>query len=130
METPQQTPEEKAEVKRKRLLVKNKLYPFLEMSSENVEDAKNFTQSVTIAIRQAFNNKMRKSTLGSLKLQDMLDKESKDYKRYKFVLDLFKDETIHDSIELIDGMTNAISAFITREMLKRKLNTLETDFLE
>lgn len=100
------------------------------MSSDNVEDAKNFTQSITIAIRQAFNNKMSKSTLGSLKLDGMLDKKGKDYKKYKFVLDLFKDETIHDSIELIDGMTNAISAFITREMLKRKLNTLETDFLE
>ena len=117
-------------MKRKRLLVKNKLYPFLEMSSENVEDAKTFTQSVTIAIRQAFNNKMRKSTLGSLKLEGMLDKKSPDYKRYKFVLDLFKDETIFDSLELIDGMTNAIQAFIQKEMLKRKLNTLETDFLE
>jgi hypothetical protein len=100
------------------------------MSSENVEDAKNFTQAVTIAIRQAFNNKMRKSTVGSLKLQDMLDKNGPDYKRYKFVLDLFKDESIFDSLELIDGMTNAINAFVQKEMLKRKLDTLETDFLE
>lgn len=100
------------------------------MSSENVEDAKNFTQSVTIAIRQAFNNKMRTGTLKSLGLTKMLDPKSPDYKRYKFVLDLFQDENIHDSIELIDGMTNAIQAFITKEMLKRKLNTLETDFLE
>ena len=73
---------------------------------------------------------MRKSTLGSLKLEGMLDKKSPDYKRYKFVLDLFKDESIFDSIELIDGMTNAINAFVQREMLKRKLSTLETDFLE
>lgn len=127
--TKEQT-EQLKEVKRQRKIAKDKLFPFLEVSSKNVEDAKNFLQIFSVTIRQAFNNKMLVSTIGSLKIEKLMDTKSPDYKRYKYVLDLFKDETITTALGLTEGMGQALDAFIRKEMSERKLDSLKTDFLE
>ncbi len=62
-------------------------------------------------------------------MTDMLDKQNPEYKKYKFMMDLFKDETVFDAIDLIDGMSNAIGAFVRKDNLKRKLKDLTPDFL-
>ncbi len=59
----------------------------------------------------------------------MLDKKNPEYKKYKFMMDLFKDETVFDAVDLIDGMSNAIGAFVRKDNLKRKLKDLTPDFL-
>lgn len=118
------------EVKRQRKIAKDKLFPFLLTSSNNVEDAKNFLQIFSVAVRQAFNNKQLISTIGSLKIDQLMDKKSPDYKRYKFVLDLMKDETISVALGLTEGMGGAIDAFIRQEMMKRKLDSIKTEFLD
>lgn len=124
------TQKELAERTRKRKKAKDELYPFLELSSKSIQDAQNFCQAVVIAIRQAYQQKMKKSTLASLKLEKMLDLKSEDAKRYKFILEMFQDETIFDSIELIEGMQGAIDSFLREENTKRPLKDLKTEFLD
>ncbi len=118
------------EVKRQRKIAKDTLFPFLVMSSKNVEDAKNFLQIFSVTVRQAFNNKQLISTIGSLNITKLMDKKNPDYKRYKFILDLMKDETISIALGLTEGMSQAIDAFVRKEMMERKLDTIKTDFLE
>jgi hypothetical protein len=44
---------------------------------------------------------------------------------------MFEDETVFDSIDLIEGMNSAIQAFVKKDNLKRMLKDIksEVDFL-
>ena len=117
------------EIKRQRKIAKDQLFPFLEMSTKSVEEAKNMLQIFAVTIRQAFNNKQQISTVGSLKIDRLMDSKNPDFKKYKFLLDLFKDETITISLGLVEGLQQAIDAFIRKEMAERELKSLKTDFL-
>lgn len=59
----------------------------------------------------------------------MLDKKNPEYKKYKFILDMFEDETVFDTLDLIDGMNGAIDSFVRKDNMKRTLKDLEPDFL-
>lgn len=75
---------------------------------------------------------MRKSTLKSLDLVKQLNKETDDYKRYKFALEMFEDETVFDAQDLINGMNSAIGAFVKKRNMKTPLKELkdEVDLLD
>lgn len=122
--------DKRMDVKRRRKMIKTELWPFLEMSCKSIEDVKVFCQSVSIAVNQAFENKKRKSALNSLDLVKMLDHDNEDYKKFKFILDLLKDESIFDSLDILDGMTQVVEGFIREEMSTRPPSSLKTDFID
>lgn len=117
------------EVNRKREMAKNKLYPLLLETSKSIEDAKLFCQATVVAIKQAFNKKLSTMRVSELELIPMLDQTGDSYEKYKRILEMFSDETLQDSVNLIEGMQYAIEGFQKEEMTKRGLDTLKTDFL-
>ena len=117
------------ELIRKRDIAKNQLYPMLIKTSKNIEDAKIFCQSTAIAIRQAFNNRMKNTLVADLKLEEMLDKKGNEYERYKEILDIFNMENMPDALEVLEGMSQAIESFQREESLGRKLDSLKPTFL-
>lgn len=119
-----------AEVKRKRVLAKNGLYPILLANTKSIDDAKIFCQALTIVIRQAETKLNKERTLDNLEIIKMIDPKSPDSARYKRVFELIKDEKVADAIALIDGMAQAIESFQREESTQRPLSTLQTDFLD
>lgn len=118
------------EAKRLRSFVKDKLYPALLDASESIDDAKYLLGSFSNMMMEKFLAKMKEIKFNELKLEEKLDPKAKKYEQFKVMLDLFKDESIFTSRELIEGMKNEIEMMITNEMKERELHTLKTNFLE
>lgn len=72
---------------------------------------------------------MREKKLKDIGLIELLDDKNEDFKKYKFALELFENESVFDSLDLIEGMSNAIQSFKREEDSKRPLKELKTDFL-
>lgn len=117
------------ETNRKREKAKNQLYPLLLESSKSIEDAKLFCQAVSVAVKQAFNRQMSQQKVSDLGLIAMLDPNTDQYEKYKKVMEMFADETLQDTISLVEGMVGAIEGFQREESSKRPLSDLHTEFL-
>lgn len=118
------------EVKRTRAFVKDKLYPALLKNAETIDDTKFFLGSMSNLIMSEFLAWMRDKKFSELHLEDKLDPASPLYENYKEIIDLFKDESIFNTKELLDGMKGEIQMLVDNEMKGRKLETLKPDFLE
>ena len=116
---------------RKRDIVKNKLYPLLLENTKNIEDAKMFIEAFAWIIRTQFDNRMHQMKLSELGLINELNKEAdpKERERHEKILALFDQETIHDTLEMINKMPDAIDSFVRKDNSKRSLKELEADFL-
>lgn len=119
---------QREETLRLRSIVKEQIYPLLLEKSKSIDDAKIFSSTVSISIKQAFNNTMRKMLVEELKLKGMLS-ESEEKERYEKMFDILNTETIFNALKMIDEMPNAIDGFIREEMCKRPLSELKADFL-
>lgn len=119
---------QREETLRLRKIVKEKIYPLLLEKSKSIDDAKIFSSTVSISIKQAFNNTMRKMLVEELKLKSMLS-ESEEKERYEKMFDILNTETIFNALKMIDEMPNAIDGFIREEMCKRPLSELKAEFL-
>lgn len=117
------------EVKRTREFVRNKFYPALLHNGETVDDTKFFLGSMSNLIMQEFLGIMKEKKFSDLHLEDKLDPKSPLHEEYKKVLELFKDESIFDTKELIDGMRGEIQMLVDNEMKGRLLDTLNPKFL-
>lgn len=119
---------QREETLRLRKIVKEQIYPLLLEKSKSIDDAKVFSSTVSISIKQAFNNTMRKILVEELKLKGMLS-ESEEKGRYEQMFDILNTETIFNALKMIDEMPNAIDGFIREEMCTRPLNELKAEFL-
>ena len=117
------------DVKRKREFVSKELYPALIKASESIEDAKFLLGSLSNMIMESFLQEMREKKFKELNLSSKLDKKAPNHKEFKALLELFNDETIFISRELVEGMKNEVQMMIDNEMKARKLDTLKTNFL-
>jgi len=119
-----------AEVKRLRAFVKDKLYPQLLTASTSIDDAKYLLGSLSNMVMEQFLSKMKEVKFGDLKLEEKLDPKASNYEEYKKVLELFADEDVFSTRELIEGMKGEIEANINNELKGRKLDTLATNWLQ
>jgi hypothetical protein len=117
------------EVRRTREFVKNKLYPALIKNDESIDETKFFLSSMSNLIMTEFLTWMREKKFSELHLEDKLDPASPQYENYKEFVELFKDESIFNTKELLDGMKGEIQMILDNETKGRKLDTLKTDFL-
>lgn len=118
------------ETKRKRGIAEFKLYPLLVEVSDSVEEAQMHCQVLSAAIGQAFNNRRRLTKVSDLKLEEALNESVDKSQKYRRALEIFKDENVTDSLEIIEGMNGVIGSFVREEMSKRKLDTLKAEFLQ
>lgn len=113
-----------------REFVKDKFYPALITASTSIEDAKYLLQSFSNMVMEQFLAKMKDIKFQELNLETKLDPTLLQFHEYKSLLELFKDEDVFTTRELIEGMKNEIEMMITNEMKERKLETLKTMFYE
>lgn len=116
-------------VKHLRSFVKDKFYPALLTASNSIEDSKYLLSSFSNMIMEQFLSQMKETKFKDLKLETKLDPKSPQYKEYKKILDLFADEDVYSTRELIEGMKSEVEMMITNELKERKLSTLKTNFL-
>lgn len=116
------------EAKRQRALIKEQLYPLLITDSLNIEDAKQMCYATSIAIKQAFNNGMLKTTIEELGMKTKVAKGGEN-ERFRKILEIFEKENVSVACGLLDGMQDAIGSFQREEGYKRKLDSLKADLL-
>lgn len=75
-----------------------------------------------MAVQQGFVNLQKTTLVSSLDLGVIDDQ----YKEFKEVLEIFKDQTIEDTIYQLNSMKTAIQTAVIDEMRERKLESLET----
>lgn len=119
---------QKEETTRLRKIVKEQIYPLLLEESKSIDDAKIFCSATAIAIKQAFNNRMKELKVEELKLNTMLA-ESQEKERYEKMFNIIKEETILSALKMVDELPNAIDSFIREEMCKRPLTELKAELL-
>jgi hypothetical protein len=113
-------------VKRFRQKVKQEVYPLLLKSSKSVEDAKMILHVVGMAVQQAVLVKEKE-----LKVSDLeITKASEGNERFDAILNLFKDESVRDTIEILSGMRDVIESFVREENTTRPLSKLKATFLD
>lgn len=117
------------EVQRLRTFVKDQFYPQLIKASTSIDDAKYLLGSFSNMVMEQFLAQMKAMKFEDLKLEDKLDSKSPQYKDYKKILELFKDENVYSTRELIEGMKGEVESMITNEMKTRTLDTLKTNFI-
>ncbi len=115
---------------RKMDFVKNKFYPALVDASRNIDDAQTFVASLSTMMMQKFLELMKERKFSDLKLTDILDPKDEKHDSLASMLDLFKDMTVFDAKELIEGMKQEITLFINEEMKGRTLDTLKTSWID
>lgn len=116
---------QKQEVERKRTFITEVLFPLLKEHTKTVREAKMFCKVVINDIQSTFNQGM-KAPLSSLKLEEKFEKETDSgADAYRAVADAFADVSIAESLELLDGMPNAIDASINQENTNRPISDFD-----
>lgn len=123
------------EVRRRRMVAKDIIYPFLLQNTKSIHDARRMCEIMAKAIQQKYQMKMMEkqkllsaAPISELELEgDMSQDDS--IKRDRELLALLSGETVASAVELIDGMDKALESFLLEESDGRPLNSLTTHFL-
>lgn len=116
------------EVKKKRELIREKLYPYLLSNTESIEDAKVFVSACSVVIKQQFLGRMKEVKVEELKLKE-LQAEVSAVRRYNDLFDLVGKYSILEAMDLLDGLTVEMDATLKKELETRKLETLKVELL-
>jgi hypothetical protein len=128
------TKEQKKETKRQQVLAKEVIWPILVKNSKSVKDCQNSLKSLVVGLDAIFHQDVLKYSQGrsenplhtlNLKRQ-MVDK---GYDLEKELVEALKDESITTAKALIDGMDKELQRLLDKELMSRKLDELETEFL-
>jgi hypothetical protein len=108
--------------KKSNQFVKEVFFPKLLQNQKNVEDAQLMLAVLEMAIQQGFVNLQKTTLVSSLEL-GVIDEQ---YKEFKEILEIFKDQTVEDAIYQFTSMKTAIQTAVIDEMRDRKLESLKT----
>lgn len=115
-----------AEQRRLKLQFKETLWPFLEMSVKDLQEAIALVDLVQMGIEAAWTNKKSKSTLKSLDVK-MRD-DAPDYKKIKFLLDTLKDETVLVAVNVLNSLKNTVNDYANTTISRKPMSELKPLF--
>lgn len=110
--------------------VREKLYPAVVESSDNIDDAKMFLSSINTVLMERFLDQMKKKTFKELGIIDGLDKDGEKFGKYQKLLALFDDMSVFDAKDYIEGMRSEIDLWITDELKERPMSTLKVTWID
>lgn len=98
--------------------------PLMEDITENIEEAQLITESTKTAIKQAFINLQKTMLVRDLKLKESLQNVKKPelVSKHVKVLEILEDQTIDDSIRLLDGLFDASNEQLIKDIRSKKLS--------
>ncbi len=108
---------------------KEEFYPQLIKASKSVDDASTFLASISTVMMQKFLEMMKEKKFSDLKLSESLDPKDTKHAELVELLDLFKDDSVFDARDKIEGMKREIDQFINDEMQTRQLSDLKPKWL-
>ena len=109
---------------------REKFYPALVELDESIDDTKTFIASINQIMMEKFLDLMRQNKFGDLKLAEVLDSKDAKYDKYKAILELFKDHSVFDAKDCIEGLKGELDLFVQDEMKERKMSTLKCKWLD
>lgn len=116
---------QRQQVERKRAFVNDVLWPLLVSQCKTVREAKMFCKVAINDIQSTFNKGMTEP-LSTLKLDEKFkDETGQGAEAYRAFAAAFKDTAINETLELLDGMPNAIDAGLQYEDRDRELSGLD-----
>lgn len=128
-----QSPEEIAKVldtNRKKLVVKEKLFPALVGATVSIDEAKMLLQSLSGLIMEDSLIILKEKKIEAI-LDRLVKKLCPDGEREKEVRELLvtlSAETLYDAKVLVEGLSNSIEYMLQSELKDRTLNSLEPDW--
>lgn len=123
--------EQEENVKKLRGFIKENFWPFLKETSKNVADAQMFCQVISTSLKDESNKEMRKKLVGDLGMLAQLDKKNEEYDRFFKAFQMFEGQSVSNALMVIEGMAQAINAYVQKEQKERKLTEFkdfEKDF--
>ncbi len=114
---------------KKMKFTKEVFYPQLIKASKSVDDASTFLSSISTVMMQKFLEMMKEKKFSDLKLTESLDTKDEKHAELVELLDLFKDDSVFDARDKIEGMKREIDQFIHDEMQTRQLSDLKPKWL-
>ncbi len=104
--------------------INEKFMPLFEGMTENIEEAQIIAESTKTAITQAFINLQKTMTVKELLLKESLQKVKKPelVSKHLKVLEALDDQTIDDSIRLLQGLFTASTDQLMTDIRKKKLS--------
>lgn len=118
------------ELRRKRAIIVDKFFPALVEATISIDEAKMLLQAATSLIMEEVMQTMRERKFKEIKgrLVKKLCSNDERLLQIEKLLDIFDNETLFVSRELIEGMKAAIEQMTLDEMMNRKLDTLKPDW--
>ncbi len=119
-----------AEFQQKMAFVKQVFYPALCRASTSIEDAQMLLHGFNTNIMQEFLGLMKEKKISDLNLSVRLDTTNEKHPDFLALLDLFKDQSVFEAKEHIEGMTQEINLFLQEERKTKKLEDLKTKWVD
>jgi ornithine carbamoyltransferase len=114
------------ETKRFRKMVKEVIYPFLIENSTSIENAKMLCSVASVTIEQSFMQDRLTKKVSELEIPEVKD----EYKVYRDLIDIVKDESVRDAAELLSRMADTIDSFVKEQNSKTVLKDLPAELLD
>lgn len=115
-----------AEARRLKSQFKEKLWPFLEMSVTDLQEAIALVDLAQMGIEAAMKAKKNKMTLKSLDVK-LLDGSS-EYKKLKFLYDTLQDEPVGKAVEILASLKNTVNDYANTKISKAPMSEIKELF--
>lgn len=103
------------------------LMPFMNENTKNLEEAQFLTESLKVAINQAFQMQAKSMKLGELRMPDQLAKVKKPEAVAKHVglLKVLEEQSVQDAITLLDAIYEETGRVVLQSMKEKKLSDFQ-----
>lgn len=121
---------EKEQAKHKAIMTKfidERLMPFMNENTQNLEEAQFLTESLKVAINQAFQMQAKTMKLGELHMPDQLAKVKKPeaVKKHIGLLRVLEDQPVQDAITLLGAIYEETGRVVLQSMKEKKLSDFQ-----
>lgn len=114
----------------KMTFIKEKVYPALCDATTSIDDATQNLSIINTVIMEKFLGFMKEKTMKDINIYSNLDPKDPKYEELKALLQLFDEYSVFDTKDILEGMKNEITLFITEENKSRQLSDLKTKWLD
>lgn len=109
--------------------IDEKLMPFMNENTVNLEEAQFLTESLKVAINQAFQMQAKTMKLSELGMVEQLNKVKKPEAVQKHVrlLEVLAEQPIQEAITLLDAIYEETGRVVLQQMKDKKLSDFQTN---
>ena len=115
-----------AEKRRLKQQFKEVLWPFLEISVKDLQEAIALVDLAQMGIEAAFKAKKNKMTLKSLDVK--LVDGAPEYKKLKFLYDTLQDEPVSKAVEILASLKNTVNDYANTKISKAPMTEIKDLF--